>query len=110
MAAGLRAAVSESALLSDCTRIEYCSVDERVDPVGPKARPVVVAGDDYQHLRVAELALEGRGALDDVDNAVLNAILVQGPVGRVALDAGSLPMTTTAAVVPVAIRRSPRRA
>ena len=58
MAAGLRAAVSESALLSDCTRIEYCSVDERVDPVGPQARPVVVAGDDYQHLRVAELALD----------------------------------------------------
>ncbi|CAD5141511.1 protein of unknown function [Microbacterium sp. Nx66] len=65
---------------------------ELVDLVGTEARPVVLVGDDDGRLHVAERLdlLQRRRVLRQVVNLVLDALGIQGTVGRVALDAGRL--------------------
>src|SRR6478736_3609702 len=72
-----------------------------VDLVGAEARPVVVARDDDGCLQVAEAAnqLERLGGLADVHDRVLDALLVEGAVGRVALNASRLAVDRDAHLV-----------
>src|SRR5690606_23049906 len=65
---------------------------DRADLVGTKARPVGVTGHDDRRLEVPETAnhLERLGVLRDVDDRVLDALAIQCPVRRVALDARRL--------------------
>src|SRR5690606_27896936 len=63
-----------------------------VDLVGTEARPVVFVGDDDRRLKVAERldVLEGRGVLGEVEDLVVDALRIQCPIGRVALNARRL--------------------
>src|SRR5690606_18370399 len=75
---------------------------EGVDLVGPEAGPGLLAGDNDRGPEVPERAhpLERTGVGGDIDHGVLDPLLVERPVGRVALDARRLAIHGDLALLP----------